>query len=93
MTVLHTLSDLAPSPAALAETLTYLAPGSSILLMQDAVAMAAQARFAEAFSDYALYVLADDLTARGLSLALSATTVDYPGFVALTLQHDNVQAW
>lgn len=93
LSVLHTLSQLAPSPAALAETLTYLAPGSSVLLYQDAVAVASQARFAEVLSGYTLYVLEEDLKARGLSLELSATLVDYPRFVALTLQHDNVQAW
>ncbi|MBY6185420.1 sulfurtransferase complex subunit TusB [Marinobacter hydrocarbonoclasticus] len=93
MTVLHTLSRLATSPAALEDTLALLAPGSSVLLFQDAVAMAAQPRFGQCLAPYTLYVLEPDLHARGLTLQLSATPVDYPGFVALTLRHDNVQAW
>ncbi|MBW3163471.1 sulfurtransferase complex subunit TusB [Ferrimonas balearica] len=93
MTVLHTLSRLAGSPAALADTLAYLAPGSALMLYQDAVAMAAQPRFAEVLAPYSLFLLEPDLQARGLTAVLPATTVDYPGFVALTLQYDNVQAW
>ncbi|MBY5991523.1 sulfurtransferase complex subunit TusB [Ferrimonas balearica] len=95
MSALHTLSRLPSSPAALSDTLAYLAAGSSVLLMQDAVAMAAQPRFAQTLAPYRLYLLSDDLAARGLTVAadFSVTAVDYPGFVTLTLQHDNVQAW
>lgn len=39
-----------------------------------------------------LYALEEDMQARAISSSL-ATTVDYPGFVALSLHHDKVNSW
>ena len=39
-----------------------------------------------------LYALEEDMQARAISSSL-ATTIDYPGFVALSLHHDKVNSW
>ncbi|MBF8774109.1 sulfurtransferase complex subunit TusB [Pseudomonas fulva] len=39
-----------------------------------------------------LYALEEDMQARAIASSL-ATTVDYPGFVALSLHHDKVNSW
>ncbi len=40
-----------------------------------------------------LFVLDEDLQARGLECPAWATCVDYPGFVELSVQHDKVNTW
>lgn len=39
-----------------------------------------------------LYALEEDIQARAIAPSL-AMTVDYPGFVALSLHHDKVNSW
>ncbi|GAA4903627.1 sulfurtransferase complex subunit TusB [Ferrimonas pelagia] len=95
MTVLNTLSQPALSPQGLKDTLALLRPNDTLLLLQDAVVMACQPRFTETLADFELYVLSDDLTARGLALCANspAKLIDYAGFVALSCQHQNQVTW
>ncbi|SHG90685.1 sulfurtransferase complex subunit TusB [Ferrimonas marina] len=93
MTTLNTLSRACTSPAALADTLRYLNDGDTLLLIQDAVVMASQSRFASELKRFRLVVLAPDLQARGLSVPEQTEQVDYAGFVQLSLQHQNQVTW
>jgi tRNA 2-thiouridine synthesizing protein B len=76
-------------------------PGSSVLLIEDAVYAAVEntthtAKIAARTNDLSFYVLAPDLAARGLNDAVlikSIVTVDYEGFVDLVAQHESTQSW
>lgn len=76
-------------------------PGSAILLYEDAVyAALSGTSVAEAISKatnaFDIYVLAPDLAARGFDPAAvvdGVQTIDYDGFVDLTIAKRNVQSW
>jgi tRNA 2-thiouridine synthesizing protein B len=76
-------------------------PGSAILLYEDAVyAALSGTSVAEAISKatnaFDIYVLAPDLAARGFDPAAvvdGVQTIDYDGFVDLTIAERNVQSW
>jgi len=66
---------------------------STLLLLEDGVYAALTPH---AIPARALYVLAEDLAARGLSrsdLAPGITAIDMKGFVALTVAHSPIAAW
>ena len=66
---------------------------ATLLLLEDGVYAALAPRNVPV---RALYVLAEDLAARGLSgadLAPGVTAVDVKGFVALTVAHSPIAAW
>ena len=66
---------------------------STLLLLEDGVYAALAPRSVPA---RALYVLAEDLAARGLDrghLAPGITALDMKGFVALTVAHSPVVSW
>lgn len=75
--------------------------GSDVLLIEDAVyAALAGTRFEaavrEAMGRYAIYVLKEDIEARGIgpdALIPGIETVDYGGFVDLAVRNDSVQSW
>ncbi|WP_298442823.1 sulfurtransferase complex subunit TusB [uncultured Ferrimonas sp.] len=95
MTTLHTLSQPCSNPEALQQQLRYRQPSDPVLLLQDAVLMAQQPRFTAQLTQYPLYVLQDDVAARGLSLPpqLTATLISYPEFVQLTLDTQQQVSW
>jgi tRNA 2-thiouridine synthesizing protein B len=75
-------------------------PGSSLLLIEDAVYAAAKGNIAAdkvklASQTLKVYVLAPDLEARGMkeSAMEGVTLVDYGGFVDLVAEHSVVQSW
>ncbi len=94
-TTLTTLTAPCATPPLLAHHLRHLAPGAPLLLLQDAVVMAAQPRFREVLAHYDCHVLAPDLAARGLTARLPdrIKPIDYAGFVHLTLQTQHQIAW
>lgn len=77
------------------------APGSAILLYEDAVYAALSGTsvaddVSKATNAFDIYVLGPDLAARGLADAAvieGVQTVDYDGFVDLTVERRSVQSW
>lgn len=75
-----------------------LASGDDVLLIQDGVVAAmegSQALGRLIGVPVSLYVLRDDVLARGLSAQISAsiTQVGYTDFVALTVKHPQLVTW
>lgn len=76
-------------------------PGSSVLLIEDAVYAALEntahsSKVASRTSDLSFYVLAPDLAARGLNdaaLIKAIAVVDYEDFVDLVAQHEASHSW
>ncbi len=95
--ILHTL-NASPSSATFQDCLRLLAADDALLLLGDGVyagidtTEAAQQLLTSGASVYALEV---DVQAAGLAKTLAAaiTTVDYPGFVALSERFAKQQAW
>ncbi|NBF09856.1 sulfurtransferase complex subunit TusB [Pseudomonas sp. Fl4BN1] len=97
MSTLHVLSHSPFTDTRLGSCLRLLGTADALLLCGDA-AYALQpgsAAYSElsARSGLNLYVLEEDLQARGLVLPGWARAVDYPGFVDLSIQHDKVNTW
>ncbi|GAA5187721.1 sulfurtransferase complex subunit TusB [Ferrimonas gelatinilytica] len=94
-TTLTTLTAACATPAQLAHHLRHLPPGAPLLLLQDAVVMATQPRFETILARFDAYLLLPDVEARGLvsRIQKGLKTVDYYGFVELTLQTQNQIAW
>lgn len=77
-----------------------VAVAGSILLIEDAVYAATagnafEARMRDAMGQHKVYVLMPDLEARGMAdrLIEGVSTVDYGGFVDLTLSNNTCQSW
>jgi tRNA 2-thiouridine synthesizing protein B len=94
---LHTFNKSpAQGAAMLAQCLLALAPGDSLLFIEDAVYAALAGGLPDTLpQDVRLYVLSEDLAARGISARIRPefSRVDYQGFVALCLQHARVVNW
>ena len=74
--------------------------GSAVLLIEDGVyaatrGNAAEAKLREAMKQVAVYALAPDLDARGMSARVidGIRLVDYGGFVDLVCEQPNCQSW
>jgi sulfur relay protein TusB/DsrH len=81
------------SAAGLARSLGRAPADATLLLLEDGVYAALPSRDLPA---RAVYVLAEDLAARGLNpgdLAPGVTLLDMTGFVALTVAHSPLIAW
>jgi len=97
--VLHIVNKSPLMNSAL-ETCLNVASGGEILLIEDAVYAATigsafEARLREALGKFKVYVLQPDLDARGMGdrLIAGVTTVDYGGFVELTITNNSCQSW
>ena len=83
------------------QCLSRIGAGDAVLLIEDAVVVAAagtsyDSELQSAGADKKLYVLSADLEARGLAdrpLVNGFSAVDYEGFVALVVEHDRVHSW
>lgn len=99
--MLHTINKSPFEKDSLDTCLRLAAPGSDILLIEDAVYAALAGTRIEpvvisALGRYSVYVLKADLEARGIerrSLISGIETVDYAGFVDLAVGNDRVQSW
>lgn len=87
---------------ALSTCLRYIHPSDSILLSSDAVNCLLQIQWQQRLANIRLFVLHDDVVARGLAerLMMLATKVvasleiiDYGQFVEQSLLHDKVLTW
>jgi tRNA 2-thiouridine synthesizing protein B len=98
MATLHVLSHSPFTDSRLSSCLRILGSQDALLLCGDAVyalqAGSAQRQALELMPEaIALYVLEEDMQARGLAPSARLTLVDYPGFVALSCQYDKVNTW
>ena len=95
--MLHTLS-VSPWHADIAAMLRLMERGDDLVLLSDGVTAAiADGRFLEILQSapITLYVLQDDVDARGLAgqIADSVVRVGYTDFVSLTVKHEGQLAW
>lgn len=94
--ILYTINKSVFSDASLASCLRIALAGSSILLIENGVyAALPSSPIALDSKKYKIYALGADLKARGLSdqIKPEITIIDYAGFVQLSIDHDQVQAW
>ena len=77
--------------------LSAMLPGDGLLLFQDGVYLLARQKpdLDHLSAKKSLFVLGEDLVARGISAKIPAsyTLVDYPAFVGLTLEFSKVISW
>jgi len=95
--MLHTLIN-SPFRCDFTALLRLLAAGDDVLLIQDGVLAALQGSQPLASllnAPISLYVLQEDVSARGLSAQISSsvTTVSYTDFVALTVKNPQQMTW
>ncbi|MBN7820601.1 sulfurtransferase complex subunit TusB [Bowmanella sp. Y26] len=94
--ILHLLRSSPFSDHSLSQCLSRIAKQDGIVLIQDAVYALQghqQAWYSLLMQCEQLYVLQDDLYARGIKAADAICTIDYPQLVALTLKFDKVMSW
>lgn len=95
--MLHTLRH-SPWQSDISELSRMLQAGDDLLLIQDGVNAALDGgRYLESLlnAPITIYVLEDDIRARGLSAQISGSVVrvDYTDFVRLTVKHSAQMAW
>lgn len=97
MKTLHVLSSSPFSDDRLSSCLRLLASGDGLLLCGDATYATqpgnSHAEALAALQGVALYVLAEDIQARGLEPAAAIEQIDYPRFVALACAFSKVNTW
>ena len=101
MSTLHTVNKSPFERSSLASCLAHVGPGDAVLMIEDGVVGARKgSSFAAALAARtpacAIYVLAPDLSARGMKaedLVEGVKLVDYAGFVDLTVEKTRVCAW
>ena len=97
--MLHIVNKAPLTNSALENCLNIAASGE-LLLIEDAVYAATagnafEAKLREAMGRIKVYVLQPDLDARGMGdrLIAGVATVDYDGFVNLTISNNTCQSW
>lgn len=101
MKTLHTVNKSPFTDPSLGSCLAVCASGDSLLLIEDgtygALTSAPTARQLQQAitAGVAVYALGSDVAARGLTaqMAPEVTPTDYPGFVQLSCEHNNIQSW
>ncbi|TNF38709.1 MAG: sulfurtransferase complex subunit TusB [Gammaproteobacteria bacterium] len=101
MAMLHTVNKSPFERNTLDSCIAMAKSGSSVLLIEDGIyaalkGTAASAKVSKAMESVTFYVLGPDLNARGMTedqLIDGIKVVDYAGFVDLTAEHENFQAW
>lgn len=101
MAMLHIVNKSPFERVAFESCLRHAKAGDAVLMIEDAVVGAVQgSRFAayieSALRDKAVYALSGDLAARGVRedrIIRGIKTVDYAGFVDLTVEYDTTQSW
>lgn len=93
--MLHIVNKSPFQTGSLDSCLRMAQPGSALLLIEDGVYAATQARIGEACARLKVYALRPDTDARGVIARLvdGVTLVDYAGFVDLAAEHHSSQTW
>lgn len=90
--MLHLIMNSPFQSQALAQALAYCQPEDELVLMQDAVIAASASHWCEQLAGIPLYVMQEDLQARGLSHRVG-TEIDMAGLVALIAQKGSPLTW
>ena len=97
MKTLHVLSSSPFSDDRLSSCLRLLGSGDGLLLCGDATYATepgnSHAKALAALHGVSLYVLDEDVQARGLKPAAAIEQIDYPRFVALACEFAKVNTW
>ncbi|MCW9005550.1 MAG: sulfurtransferase complex subunit TusB [Gammaproteobacteria bacterium] len=101
MAMLHTVNKSPFERNTFDSCIAMAKSGSSVLLIEDGViaslkGTSASDKVSKAMENITFYVLGPDLNARGMTddqIIDGIKVVDYEGFVDLTAEHENVQAW
>jgi tRNA 2-thiouridine synthesizing protein B len=98
MATLHVLSHSPFVDSRLSSCLRLLAPSDALLLCGDAVyalrpATAPFLALQDRGTECRVYVLQEDVLARGIATPDWVEGVDYPGFVELAIHYDKVNTW
>ena len=94
MSTLHVLSHSPFSDNRLTSCLRLLGAQDAILLCGDAVyALQPDSAPFNALQARVVFALAEDTQARGLAVPDWVKSVDYPGFVELSVHYDKVNTW
>ncbi|MFJ3487318.1 sulfurtransferase complex subunit TusB [Pseudomonas sp. NPDC090202] len=98
MSTLHVLSHSPFADSRLSSCLRLLGSNDALLLCGDATyaltpATAARQKLDDKAGQLKLFVLDEDARTRNLPVPDWAQSVDYPEFVALSLQYDKVNSW
>ncbi|MFT4995445.1 MAG: tRNA 2-thiouridine synthesizing protein B [Paraglaciecola sp.] len=95
--MLHKVSTSPYADSALSQCLSLLAADDGLLLLQDGVYALTHHVYQPQLAHIKhLYVLADDLSARGVSNDITlahAMQIDFEQFVALSLKFNQVMSW
>jgi tRNA 2-thiouridine synthesizing protein B len=93
VSTLHIVSGSPFGTDCLQRCLAVYTSGDTLLLIQSGVYLLQQAELLPA--DVPVYVLSEDLRARGLAISDNCAFVatDYSGFVALVCEHSNCVSW
>ncbi|WP_421283847.1 sulfurtransferase complex subunit TusB [Aeromonas veronii] len=90
--MLHLILNSPFQSQALAQALSYLQSGDELVLMQDAVIAACAPQWCEQLAGIPLYVMQEDLQARGLQHRVG-NVLDMAGLVALIAQKGSPRTW
>ncbi|MGN5138365.1 sulfurtransferase complex subunit TusB [Aeromonas sp. 164P] len=90
--MLHLILNSPFQSQALAEALSYLQPEDELVLMQDAVIAASVPQWSERLVGIPLYVMQEDLQARGLQHRVG-NVLDMAGLVVLIAQKGSPRTW
>ncbi|MBV7315674.1 sulfurtransferase complex subunit TusB [Shewanella sp. NIFS-20-20] len=92
--ILHHIQTSPAADGALKTCLRYLRRGDSVLLTANAVNALLVRQYAMALSPFKIYVLKDDLVARGLASSLAKyQQIDHADMVDLVITHQKVITW
>ncbi|MCL1124443.1 sulfurtransferase complex subunit TusB [Shewanella surugensis] len=92
--ILHHIQHSASEDNALGTCLRYAASKDSILLSGNGLYSLLLPAWQVQLTGYSLYLLKEDVMARGLSSRLSAfKMIDYDEFISQTLTHEKVITW
>lgn len=90
--MLHVVSQSPFSDTSMQSCLDFMQADDQLLLIQDAVIATTTSFWVQQLQDKRIYVLQEDLTARGLT-AKVGTTLNIAGYVALVIEHGSPFCW
>ncbi|WP_025823400.1 sulfurtransferase complex subunit TusB [Shewanella marina] len=92
--ILHTIQTSPAKGNRLALCLRFMREQDSLLLLGDGINSLLSPQIKQQLSNTTLYLLQDDVNARGLANALMQyDMISYEDFVALTISHNKVINW
>ena len=90
--MLHVVSQSPFSHTMLQRCLDFMQADDQLLLIQNAIIAATTNHWVQQLQDKEIYILQEDLTARGLTAKIGIP-VDMEGYVALVIKHNSPLCW